>query len=230
MTIKDIDGNDLLSPFSKPLWGPSVPPITGTVCERMLARLRSQYAGKPAIEAFLCAIGDRIQEQVQALSDLDFFRWTPNAYGARLDALCGFYGISRDGLNDDALLLRLRAAAVMAGSRGDAESVLAALRILDNGFGPAAIHFVESFPAGFLAYLAVPEGETMSGEFAAYLVHRMAAEAVLALVIWYEVGPPLLDLAEWDGDPDPVGAGAAMAEWDGDPDPIGAGDLMIEAS
>lgn len=222
-TDVNIGGNPNLAETDWRFRTAAIPPLHEDWCSSLHARMLAQFQNKPNIRTLLCAYGDQLAALDRTLTDLAYYRWLPAAFGERLDHLGEFYGLEREGADDDRWRTRLTAARLMAGARGRYEQTLEVLRVLDDSLAPELIAVLPSYPAGVLFYMGVGAGDQFNGEWNARLIKRMAPTAVQAILVFWELNMTLFGLAEED---DIAGDGETMVESD---DIEADGAIMIEA-
>lgn len=98
--------------------------------DRALARLRSQYQGKPKIAALVAALVDEVQEFDDALWDLYLGRMLDDATGAQLASIGFVVGEPNAGRPDDDYRRFIRARIKTNRSNGLPEELLAIARLV----------------------------------------------------------------------------------------------------
>lgn len=113
---------------------------------RALARLLSQFQGKPRTEGIVTALALEAHDADAGLYTLWSGRQLATAAGAALDVYGQLVGESRLGREDDAYRVAIRARQALNRSSGTAPELLRILRLL----APVPLHIalVEHFPAG----------------------------------------------------------------------------------
>lgn len=101
-------------------------------CQLALSRLRSQFADKPAIRAWVCALATPAQAIEDALQDLLSNRAIDTGEGVQLNIIGKIVGQSRNGLSDDGYRPYLRARIATNRSRGITEDLIKIARLLIN--------------------------------------------------------------------------------------------------
>lgn len=168
-------------------------------CDLALARLASQFRGKPRIESLICTFASRWDGPEQDLADIRGYRSLERAFGVQLDRLGDWLGLLRNGLDDQGYRLRLRAQALTNASHGRPNELLDLLFLLDDGFLPATINLLEVPVATSVLHVRVPEGEDPLGtEFVTFL-RRAKATGTRLILLYEEEGPPLFTWILSDG-------------------------------
>ncbi len=193
---------------------PSFPPTD--LCLQAIDRLAEEFKPQVLIAKLVCIFAGRAQAILNAIEDVKDFRSLDTATGQQLDELGKLYRAHRNAKTDDAYRAFLKGFAIVVGTHGFGDEMLAALIALDNGFDLSSITLVEHHPAGFVITAKVPFGQQLLGEEHASVLRRMVPGGVRFMLLFEEVG---VDLFVWSGD-----AGEGWAE-EGAP---GSGGLWAE--
>lgn len=184
--------------------------------DRALARLRSQYQGKPKIEAFVTALLEPIQDLEDALWTLYVGRILDTATFAQLDAIGYIVGEPRLGRIDDDYRRFIRARIKTNRSNGLHEELLAITRlVLDDE--TAELELVPQHPASLLLRIT---GTIITDEVAEILLDflRDSVAAGVRLILEY-IPSADTDTLRFDG----VIAGEGLGD---STDPLVGGQLI----
>lgn len=145
---------------------------------RAIARLVSQYVGKPKMEALVSVPAGRVQTLEDAFWDVLTKRLNIDvAFGAQLDGIGAIVGQAREGLSDIEYRIRLKARIRTNLSEGSIEEVIAVLSILEPSL---VVRVLEQFPAGIVARLE--GGEAHSPDILASVLRKTKAGGVRAIL------------------------------------------------
>lgn len=149
--------------------------------ERRLARLATIYKSSASHKGVIAALSKQIQEIEDAAFAMLTLRSITDCSAAQLDGIAKLLGVEREGRDDEALRVRLRAQVLVNSRSGEFNTLLLVLRLLSPA--AALVSLTEYHPANVLA--RVDSAVTENGPQVASVL-RLAKAAGVGLQLVYQ--------------------------------------------
>ena len=150
-------------------------PFVASWCTRGTSWLLAQFADKPDMRAYLCAVLDEVQALEQAVADVQYVHLDLRyAFGKSLDDWGELLAYRRDGQTDTQYRLELQA---VAAARVGNSSVVAVVDVFAALLGVGTFQQVELYPAHYRVFADDPLPYDIGGRYAS--VGRLAKPAAV---------------------------------------------------